>query len=164
MRTAIANNACKFHEDRLKDGVTIYFIVEKPRVSGERAGVHGTRSALWRTVHTVKSTYVVQRAYGQPCVLCMGSQEAKTEIYLRHCCYDSGPHSSCLWDSLAGPVRLIVTFQITLTLTFTISQRSNMSRIVHYSQWFVAHLSSVSIVPMRRLCRMCHEAGGICCC
>ena len=31
MRTAIANNACKFHEDRLNDGVTIYVIVAKPR-------------------------------------------------------------------------------------------------------------------------------------
>ena len=35
MRTAIANNACKFHEDRLNDGVTIYFIVAKPRISIE---------------------------------------------------------------------------------------------------------------------------------
>ena len=35
MRTAIANEACKFREDRLKDGVTIYFIVPKPRGSGE---------------------------------------------------------------------------------------------------------------------------------
>ena len=35
VRTAIANNVCKFHEDRLNDGVTIYFIVAKPRGSGE---------------------------------------------------------------------------------------------------------------------------------
>jgi hypothetical protein len=27
----MANNACKFHEDRLNDGVTIYLIVAKPR-------------------------------------------------------------------------------------------------------------------------------------
>ena len=35
MRTAIANNACKFHEDRLNNGVTIYFIVVKPRAAME---------------------------------------------------------------------------------------------------------------------------------
>ena len=32
---AIANNVCKFDEDRLNDGVTIYFIVAKPRGSSE---------------------------------------------------------------------------------------------------------------------------------
>jgi len=50
VRTAIANNVCKFHENRLKDGVTVYFIVEKPRVSGE-TGAHGRRI---RTILTVR--------------------------------------------------------------------------------------------------------------
>ena len=31
----MTNNACKFHEDRLNDGVTIYFIVVKPRAAIE---------------------------------------------------------------------------------------------------------------------------------
>jgi len=42
VRTAIANNACKFHEDRLKDGVTIDFIVFKPRAAMELDPVFAT--------------------------------------------------------------------------------------------------------------------------
>ena len=30
------------------------------------------------------------------CGLYMDSQKAKTEIYFRHCCYDSGPNSSII--------------------------------------------------------------------
>ena len=80
MRTAIANNACKFHEDRLNDGVTIYFIVAKPRVISETwsrffcsmcacivSVTHRTAcraACVWTAVRSV---------YGQP--------KAKTEIY-----------------------------------------------------------------------------------
>jgi len=38
----------------------------------------------------------VQRGYGQPCSLYMDSQKAQTDIYFRHCCYDSGPNSSSI--------------------------------------------------------------------
>jgi len=42
VRTATTNNACKFHEDRLYDGVTIYFIVVKPRAAMELGPVFAT--------------------------------------------------------------------------------------------------------------------------
>ena len=90
MLNALANNACKFHEDRLNDGMTIYFIVAKPRETVELGPVFCNGCALSVTHRTT----VVQRAYGQPCGPCMESQKAKTEIYFRHCCYDSGPNSS----------------------------------------------------------------------
>jgi len=69
VRTAIANNACKFHKDRLNDGVTINFIVAKPRGSGETWSrflqqVHSARAVMPHTYS--QSTYVVQRVYGQP--------------------------------------------------------------------------------------------------
>ena len=42
VRTAIANKVCKFHEDRLNDDVTIYFIVVKPRAAMELGPVFAT--------------------------------------------------------------------------------------------------------------------------
>jgi len=70
VRTVIANNASKFHEDRLNDGVTIYFIVNKPH------GISGTwsrffnRCALLCAVSVTHRSTVVQRAYGQQCGPC----------------------------------------------------------------------------------------------
>jgi len=46
VRTAIANNGCKFHEDRLKDGVIIYIIVATPRSSGEIGHIYCNRCTL----------------------------------------------------------------------------------------------------------------------
>jgi len=73
VRTAIANNACKFHEDRLNDGVTIYFIVVKPRAAMELGPVFAITGALQRSILTVKylrrSACVwtaVRSVYGQP--------------------------------------------------------------------------------------------------
>ena len=80
MRTAIANKVCKFDEDRLNDGVTIYFIVAKPRGSGETYwSVFLQQERCACAVSVTHRTTVVQRAYGQACGPCMDSQKAKTE-------------------------------------------------------------------------------------
>ena len=69
MRTVIANNACKFHEDRLNGGVTMYFIVANPRGSGETWSRFFATGALCMHCDApciyCQSTYVVQRVYGQ---------------------------------------------------------------------------------------------------
>ena len=43
-----SQQCCKFHDDRLNDGVTIYFIVAKPRGSSE---------TLFRFLQQVRSEY-----------------------------------------------------------------------------------------------------------
>jgi len=99
VRNALANNACKFHEDRLKGGVTIYFIVAKPRGRSETSSRFLQRSdyrSVWRTARNAayrSSRLGTPRHVGgrRASEAYMDSQEAKTEIYLRQCCYDSGP-------------------------------------------------------------------------
>ena len=55
MRTAIANNACKSHKDRLNDGVTIYFIVAN-HVEAVEFGPVFAAGAL-RTAYIVSVTH-----------------------------------------------------------------------------------------------------------
>ena len=74
VRTAIANNTCKFHEDRLNDGVTIYFIVAKPRgISGTLSHVFATDALSMRFecdapyyCRTACVWTAVRSVYGQP--------------------------------------------------------------------------------------------------
>ena len=66
---------------------------------------------VWRTV-----LHVVLRAYGQPCGPCMDSQKAKTEIYFRHCCYDSGPNSSYYYYYYYYYLLAVIKLMITDTL------------------------------------------------
>ena len=87
MRTAIANmpnSACKFHEDQLNDGVTIYFIVAKPRGSGP---VFCSRCAL-RTAYIVRMD---SRA------VCMWRAKKQKRKYISGIAAmtASGPNSSC---------------------------------------------------------------------
>ena len=77
--TAIANDACKFHNDRLNDGVTIYFIVAKPRGIYKQWNLvtFFAAGALRSTAYIVSVTHrtecraacvwtAVRSVYGQP--------------------------------------------------------------------------------------------------
>jgi len=76
VQIAIAKNACKFHVDRLNDGVTIYLILAKPREAvklGPVIGKHSTHTrsdALYLLSQQLRRTgttcVAVRPEYGQP--------------------------------------------------------------------------------------------------
>jgi len=66
----MANNACKFHGDRLDDGMTIYLMLAKPPGNSEIWSRYWNTCTLhgqWRTVPTVRVT---------SCSVCMDSRAA----------------------------------------------------------------------------------------